>query len=193
MNYTIGRINAGVRTSHDISAKKCSDQSSNRLHAMGILKDTHAWAVTISVLLVSVAVGMMAFAIITPPNKITTYFIAQSVCIIAAVALNGWNIYSFEKDKLALHKAAATVKPKGCPDYWTGRYDGCSKSMVCDPYHETTDPAAPRVYMNSTRLAPIDVNQHAARGPEQLCSDDNIRVFPWMEITNSCDARGRAV
>lgn len=160
---------------------------------MGILNDTYAWAVTVSVLLASVAVGMMAFAIISPPNRITTYFIAQSACLLGAVALNGWNIYTFERDKVAQHKLAATVKPKGCPDYWTSTYDGCKKSVVCDPFFETADPTAPKVFMNSTSTARIDVNQHASRGAEQICSDDHSRAFPWMEITNSCDARGRAV
>lgn len=160
---------------------------------MGMLDNTHAWAITLSVVFVSLAIGMLAFAGLAPRTKITTYLVAQAITLVAAVAVSGWGIYRYEKDKVAEHKALSKVEPKGCPDYWTGRYDACTQSMVCDPYFETSDPHAPKVFMNGDSLSPINVEQHSARGEDQLCAEDNSRVFPWMEITNACDAKGRAV
>lgn len=159
---------------------------------MGMLDNTHAWAISLSVLFVSAAVGMLAFAVLAR-TKISTYLMAQAVTLIAAVAVNSWGIYSYETDRVAQHKELSKVQPKDCPDYWTGRYDACTQSMVCDPHFETSDPHAPKVFMNGDSLSPVSVEQHAARGASQLCSEDNTRLFPWMEITNACDARGRAV
>lgn len=158
-----------------------------------MLDNTHAWAITLSVIFVSVSIGMLAFAGLAPSTKITTFLIAQAITLIAAVSVNSWGIYTYEKNKIAQHKKLSKVEPKNCPDYWTSRYDACTQSMVCDPYFETSDRHAPKVFMNGDNLSPINVQQHAARGSDQLCSDDNNRLFPWMEITNACDTRGRAV
>lgn len=160
---------------------------------MGILEDTHAWSITLSVVFVSFAVGMVAFAGLAPRTRISTYLLAQAVTLVAAVSVHGWGIYSYETNKVSEHKLLSQVQPKMCPDYWTGRYDACTQSMVCDPHFETGDPQAPRVFMNGDSHAPINVAQHAAAGPDQLCAADNTRAFPWMEVTNACDARGRAV
>lgn len=160
---------------------------------MGMFDDTHAWSITLSVVFVSLAIGMLAFAGLAPSTKITTYLVAQAITLTAAVSIHGWGIYNYEKQRVKQHKSLSLVQPKKCPDYWTGRYDACSQSMVCDPYFETADPLAPRVFLNGDSLSPLNVQQHSAQGPEQLCTDDNNRSFPWMEITNSCDARGRVV
>lgn len=160
---------------------------------MGMFDNTHAWSITLSVVFISFAIGMMAFAGLAPATKITTYLVAQAITLIAAVAVHGWGIYSYEKQRVEQHKALSRVEPKECPDYWTGRYDACTQSMVCDPYFDTADPHAPKVFMNGESLSPMNVQQHAAQGADQICGGDTNRTFPWLEVTNSCDARGRAV
>eukprot|EP00873_Tetraselmis_striata_P033824 jgi/Tetstr1/454088/TSEL_041007.t1 len=160
---------------------------------MGMLDNTHAWSITLSVVFVSFAVGMAVFAALVPSSKVTAYLAVQSAALVAAVAVHGWGIYKFEKDRVKEHNLRRQVDPKSCPDYWTGRYDSCTQSMVCDPHFDTGDIHNPRVFMNGENLAPIDVVQHSARGADQMCVEDEAGTFPWMEVSNSCDARGRAV
>ena len=160
---------------------------------MGMFDDTHAWSITLSVVFVSFAIGMLAFAGLAPQTKITVYLVTQAITLVSAVAVHGWGIYRYEKERVAQHNELRKVQPQHCPDYWTGRYDSCTQSMVCDPYFETDDQFAPKVFMNGDSLSQMNAHQHAAQGPEQLCTTDNNRTFPWMEVTNSCDARGRAV
>lgn len=163
---------------------------------MGIFDDTHAWSVSLSVVFVSFAVGMMAFVLLVPGSRITTYLLTQAVTLAAAVSVHGWGIYRYEKDRVDEHKKLSRIEPKDCPDYWTSRYDACTQSMVCDPYFDTTDRHAPRVFMNpdsTSGASHINVKQYAAQGADAVCTADNSRTFPWLEVTNSCDARGRSL
>lgn len=160
---------------------------------MGMFDDTHAWSVTLSVIFVSLAIGMLAFAGLAPGTRVFAFLVTLGVALIGGVSLHSYGIYRYETDRIAEHKRISTVDPQQCPDYWTGRYDACSQSMVCDPFFQTHDPHSPKVFMKGADQTSMNVKQHAARGPDRVCSEDLVRQFPWIEVTNSCDARGRAV
>ena len=157
-----------------------------------MFEDTHAWSVTLAVVFVSLAIGMLALAALAPGTRILAFLISMGLSLIAAVAVHSYSIYRYETDRVAEHKRISKVNPEQCPDYWTGRYDACSNSMVCDPFFQTSDPHAPKVFMNR-HTSPLTVQLHAAKGPDRICTDDLSREFPWMEVTNSCDARGRSI
>lgn len=159
---------------------------------MGMFDDTHAWSVTLSVVFVALSIGMLSFAALAPGTRILAFLITIGVSLIAAVAIHGYGIYRYETERIAEHKKLAKVQPEQCPDYWTGRYDACSNSMVCEPYFQTADPHAPKVFMHR-QMSPVNVQQHAAKGADRVCADDLTREYPWMEVTNSCDARGRSL
>nr|WRJ69912.1 hypothetical protein TetV2_00467 [Oceanusvirus sp.] len=160
---------------------------------MGVLKNTHAWSVAASVVLSSIAVGFIAMLILTPRSRVATFMVSMAIALIVAVGVHVYTIYRYEKDRLDQHKKLSKVDPQRCPDYWTEKYDPCSKSAVCKPFFQTENPAAPKVFMNGTSLAEINVRQHSALGPQNLCASDAMRQYPWMEISNSCDAKNRAV
>jgi hypothetical protein len=160
---------------------------------MGILKNTHAWSVAASVVLSSIAIGLIAMLVLPPRSRVATFMIAQAITLLVAVGVHVYTIYRYEKDRLDKHKERAKVDPQKCPDYWTSKYDPCSKSAVCKPFFHTEDPSAPKVFMNGTSLAEINIRQHSALGPQSLCAADAMRQYPWMEISNSCDTKNRAV
>lgn len=159
---------------------------------MGVLKRTHAWSVAASVIVTSVAFGLVAVVILAPGSRVVTFMIAQAIALLIAVGINAYNIYRYERDRVLRHDALSAVQPQRCPDYWTEQYDSCSKSQVCKPYFSTENPAAPKVFMNGTSLADVNIKRHSALGPSSLCAENAVRSYPWMEVTNSCAARNGA-
>ena len=160
---------------------------------MGVLDNTHAASVTLAVVLVSVAAGLLATAIIQPRSMISIYLMAQAVTLFIAVVVHGYTIYRYEKDRIDNHKELSKVHPEECPDYWTSEWDACAGTKVCHPYFETQNPAVPRIYMHQTNLANLNVATEASKGAINLCAANTSRPYPWLEVSNSCDARNRAV
>lgn len=160
---------------------------------MGLLAKTQAWSVAVSVVMVSVSVGSLLFASLAPKSTVSPYMVAQGLSLLAAVAIHSYGMWKYENGRSNMHKQLASVDPKNCPDYWTSKFDSCSNTSFCSPWFETGDPEYPRVYMNGDKLVNLKVSEYSSKGPEEICVENEARAYPWTEVTNSCDARGRAV
>lgn len=162
---------------------------------MGVLTASHAWSVTLSVVFSSFVVGMLAFVSIMPLTRITTFLVTMSAALAAAVAMNAWQMYVFESSMAAAHTKLSDPRPEKCPDYWTSEFDECKNGVKCLSYFDTTvGDTKDRVYMSpSSTQSQLFVADYGTKDPDEICSLDETRAFPWLDVSNSCSAKTRTV
>ena len=156
---------------------------------MGAKTRSHAISLTVSVVLSSVSVGMLFFAMMSS-TAIKPFLIAASACIIAAVTFNVILIVKTENDKHDQHDKLKDISPKFCPDYWTNMYSPCD-GQTCKPTFDEPDKT---VIMSSSQ--PRDVgtpisNIGVGLNGDGVCETRGTRAYPWTELDNACDSRER--
>jgi hypothetical protein len=161
---------------------------------MGLFTNSYAWAITVSVLMSSMALGMLLYFFLVPWTFIHVFMLAMSLTLVIAVSFNTYEIYAYQRDKEAQRNAIKKVAPSQCPDYWTSEWDSCKQTYKCNPYFETNNAAYPTVLMNGAD-APggLDLKQYAAKGDIAICNENKERTFPWVPVLNACAAVDRTI
>jgi predicted benzoate:H+ symporter BenE len=81
------------------------------------VNETHAWSITLMVLLGSLGAGMMVFFAAAPSTRVHTFMLSTGVALLAAVAKAAYDLYYYEKQKEAARKRLADLSPvDSCPD-----------------------------------------------------------------------------
>jgi hypothetical protein len=154
---------------------------------MSTSKPSYALSLTVSVFMVAAATSMLLFAYLRPDGGLTMFLVTLALAFIGVVVLNVVGIVKGEGDKLAKHDELSVVNPQSCPDYWTNSYDKCSGNMCTPVFKEEAGTVIMSSAFDSTRGTPISQMQAG------ICEARGSRVFPWLEVDNSCDAKERKV
>jgi hypothetical protein len=161
---------------------------------MGILTASHAWSVTLSVVFAAFVMGMLAFVTMMPGTLITPFLLTMSATLSIAVGFHAWNLYNYETERAKAHTKLSDPHPEKCPDYWTSEYDECKGAVKCLSYFDASGDAADRIFMSAAATpSQLYVGDYATKAADEICTMDQTRSFPWMDVTNPCIARNRTV
>jgi hypothetical protein len=156
------------------------------------LKKTHAIPVILAVAMLILGLCFFLFAILVSESSIRPFCFAVAF-VLGAVSVNKLLDISWYDEKLAkLQKQLSKVNPESCPDYWETSYSKC-EGLKCKPYFlgRNMDGEEGTVWMKpgATRDSQEVLKTYKESSADTLCNIN--KQYPWMEISNECDARNR--
>jgi hypothetical protein len=151
-------------------------------------KPSYAQALLASAVFTATALGMLMYAMLVgAASSINTFMVAGGLLLLLAVGANAVMIVRTERSKKDQHAELSDASPMACPDYWTSSYDACSGSACAPVFQEATGQVLMTVDYN--KAVGTSVTQLTSGGTKSLCQTN--RDFPWVEVSNACDARNR--
>lgn len=161
---------------------------------MGDYRTAHAIPIMLSVGMLILAVCLVAYASLAVESSIRPFLFTLAV-VMGVMAFNKiLNVAWYEKTLDQMHKKLANVSPDACPDYWQAGFSKCS-GQSCRPYFrgQNMEGEEGTVWMmrDATEDTEIRLRDYKSMHPDSLCNLN--RQYPWMEISNECGARNRAV
>ena len=145
--------------------------------------------VIISVVVLTSAVGMIAYVMLAPTAPGAVFFGTLSLVLFTMGTVRIYSLLQHESDKSDKSDELRKVNPSTCPDYWTRSGGSCDSK--CSPVFESADGS--KYYMNCTG----DDCEESGNIKHHLASmascPDSPRGFAWTEIDNQCRAKGDLV
>lgn len=158
-------------------------------------RKSHAIPVILAIAMLILGLCFFLFAILAPDSSIRPFSFAIAF-VLGAVSISKLLDISWYDDKLnKIQKQLSKVNPESCPDYWETSYSKC-KGLECKPFFSgrSMDGEEGTVWMQNNSLATKEnresLKQFKELSADMLCNITN-KQYPWMEISNECDARNR--
>jgi hypothetical protein len=154
--------------------------------------DTQKRVITIMVCVFLLAVVLSAaiYAFVSPDTSLLAFVVTFCVACSAIVIYRLVTVSKVTTNMEKKREELAKVKPRGCPDYWTSKYNCSDGKMECQGYFDGDDG---RMFMSRSHASAREAVSPSAV-TDSLCTSDAVNKaggYPWMEVRNSCDVRMR--
>lgn len=154
--------------------------------------DYSVWSVVLSMALLSAGVGCGAYGALVPsssPMTVRPFLLAFSVGSISLVAYELASLIYSDQALADKRKELGDIKHvDACPDFWKETAD-CNGKLKCIPEFRQTEGEACNVRFdgNETMVKAFLEGENGA----QPCAGN--KKYPWVNLTQRCDVKNRAL
>jgi hypothetical protein len=148
--------------------------------------------VIISVVVLTSAVGMIAYVLLAPTGPGVVFVGTLSLVLFTMGTVRIYSLLQHESEKSEKSEKLRRINPSTCPDYWTRVGGGCDAK--CKPVFESADGS--KYYLKCTGVGSCQASESTQMnlaGLSSCPSEGNPRDFAWTEIDNQCRAKGDVV
>jgi hypothetical protein len=148
--------------------------------------------VIISVVVLTSAVGMIAYVLLAPSAPGVVFVGTLSLVLFSMGTVRIYSLLQHESEKSEKSEELRKVSPSSCPDYWTRSGGSCEAK--CSPVFESADGSKYYLNCQGTNLCETSGNEQYGLANLSACpADSGSRRYAWTEIDNQCRAKGDLV